>query len=272
MRLLLTVLSALLLSATARADVVVLKNHARYVGKILSQDSATVTISSEGSTWTFKRDKVASITHNAAEAARETRPAHHSAKAAAPEGWMGDLSDEEQSWIGRTRAEIEQKVRLAMVRESKVLVPDHAEDVFEWDRSHKHQVHFRVCKFNKSSGGRDVVVTLAPPEKKSSRHKPVYEPCPPEGQGAHVDASMEIRKWRARARRAAEDHFLELAAKEMNGSGSVRSGEQVYWNQWSNECITYTGKWISTFSQKPTIEIDERTCRRGGGCQCAAMP
>jgi hypothetical protein len=61
------------LPVAALGDTVTLKNDATYVGRIVSQDDKSVTISAEGARWTFPRDRIRSIVKDAAEAARAER-------------------------------------------------------------------------------------------------------------------------------------------------------------------------------------------------------
>jgi hypothetical protein len=63
--------TALLLPVLARADSLQLVNGGSFVGRIVEETPAAVTISSQGASWTFKRERIASMSHDAAEADRE---------------------------------------------------------------------------------------------------------------------------------------------------------------------------------------------------------
>lgn len=68
MRLLLAVL---LVPSLAHADAVVLKNGERIVGRVLTETPTEVTMSSGGITWTYKREKIATLTRDEGEASQE---------------------------------------------------------------------------------------------------------------------------------------------------------------------------------------------------------
>lgn len=57
---------ATIYATAALADVVVLKSGGRFTGTITSEDPELVSIRSEGSTWSFKREKIASVEKEAA--------------------------------------------------------------------------------------------------------------------------------------------------------------------------------------------------------------
>jgi hypothetical protein len=65
----------LLLTApgVAFADAIVLKNGDRIVGRVITETPSEVSVSSGGVTWTFKRDKIDSVSHDEAEAKREKK-------------------------------------------------------------------------------------------------------------------------------------------------------------------------------------------------------
>jgi glutaredoxin len=69
--LLLTVAAVALFLGVARADTVVLNNRVIYKGAIIAETKEEVTIQSDGMQWTFKRDKVASVTREKATADQE---------------------------------------------------------------------------------------------------------------------------------------------------------------------------------------------------------
>jgi hypothetical protein len=85
--------SLLLASTWVRADTVVLRNKSEYVGRIVSQDAVEVTMDSGGTRWTFKRDKIASMKRNAAEAAHDAALARKAkARAAADQARRARLA------------------------------------------------------------------------------------------------------------------------------------------------------------------------------------